>query len=89
MVSVAPRKRTRGSMLRLHTTAMRIPVAKAVKKDVAAKRWARSSSRAPRAWLTLVPAPMPNMKATACISDMAEKITPTAPEAEVPIWLTK
>ena len=89
MVSVAPRKRTSASILGRHSAAMTTPMPNAVKKPTEANRCARASSPAPSAWLTLVPEPMPMVKAIAWMSAIAEKITPTAPEADVPIWLTK
>ena len=48
-----------------------------------------SCGRSPRAREMLLPLPIPKVKPTACIMAMAEKITPTAPDALVPIWLTK
>ena len=89
MVSVAPRKRTSASRLASPSAASTTPTMNAVKNATDTNRCARSSSPAPSAWLTFVPLPMPMVKATACMMPMAEKITPTAPEADVPIWLTK
>ncbi len=70
-------------------TKNKIPMIPAVKNPVAANALARSSSRLPKAREMLLPLPIPKVKPTACIMAMAEKITPTAPDALVPIWLTK
>ena len=37
----------------------------------------------------MLPLPIPIMNATACMSAIREKMTPTAAEALVPIWDTK
>ena len=89
MVSVAPRKRTSQSRLLRPSAASTTPVRNAVITPTLQKVRASSVLPAPRARLTLVPLPMPMVKEMAWIMAMAEKITPTAPEAEVPSWLTK
>ena len=68
---------------------MTMPVISAVKKPTLVSVRASSVLPEPSAWLTCAPLPMPMVKAIAWMMPITENTTPTAPEAEVLIWLTK
>ena len=64
---------------------MRAPVKKAMETMCSASRLLP----APMDRVMKFPLPIPTIKERACMIDMAEKMIPTAPDALVPIWLTK
>ena len=89
MVSVAPRNPTMLSINTLPRIRMTTPIISAVKKPTLASIRASSVLPEPSAWLTGAPLPMPMVKEMAWMMPITENTTPTAPEAEVLIWLTK
>ena len=88
MVSVDPSILTSCPILALPITAITSPTPKPVKKAIEASSSASFLFPAPIMRAIKLPVPIPIINASAWIMAMAEKITPTAPEALVPNWLT-